>query len=157
MNTPTVLTQPITPEQLQPLLDKEILFHASYSMGTATGNEQVFTQAGYLKRISPSGKHVEIVIGVSESWVPLEKITMIELLDSLEPNMPPSPDSCETCVICGQEITAMESYGVGRRLGCRYHWDCLKREAATVSPDCKVETAADPLGDDARVRKQIRA
>lgn len=40
---------------------------------------------------------------------------------------PPTP-----CVICGQAITEFDSYGVGP-LCHRFHWSCIRAEAATVS------------------------
>lgn len=41
--------------------------------------------------------------------------------------------SNDECVICGNPITTYDSYGVGTGKGNRYHWECVKKEAATVS------------------------
>jgi hypothetical protein len=45
---------------------------------------------------------------------------------------PREPENGSPCVICGNPITAYDSYGVGAL--ARYHWECICREAATVSP-----------------------
>lgn len=41
-------------------------------------------------------------------------------------------DTGSPCVICNQPITQYDSYGVGAGIGHRYHWHCVRKEAATV-------------------------
>lgn len=48
-------------------------------------------------------------------------------------NQTPAPiSSTPSCVICGNRITAFDTYGVGK-LGC-YHWNCIRAESRSVSP-----------------------
>lgn len=45
----------------------------------------------------------------------------------------PNPENGKPCVICDRPITPYDSYGVGAGgHGHRYHWACVRREAATV-------------------------
>jgi len=59
---------------------------------------------------------------------------------SLPEIAPPSESS--PCCVCGEPITSFDSYGVGKAISHRYHWTCVKREAATVSPDYEAKIAA---------------
>lgn len=47
--------------------------------------------------------------------------------------LPTPPETSAPCVICNSPITPYDSYGVGAGIGHRYHWECVKREAALVS------------------------
>jgi len=43
------------------------------------------------------------------------------------------PDVPMPCCICGQGIGPMDSYGIGKLPGHRYHWECIRQEAAVVA------------------------
>lgn len=44
-----------------------------------------------------------------------------------------APEEGGPCCICAQPITTTDNYGVGKLHGTRYHWSCVRAEAATVS------------------------
>ncbi len=57
------------------------------------------------------------------------------------------PSEASPCCVCGKPITPFDSYGVGNAISHRYHWECVKKEAALVSAPTVPRAIAERLAE----------